>query len=327
MIPIPVALKRLVPGYTARWRHRYGGLLADLHRLVPELKFGDTDGTPWVEQKQTGLRLHGFWTEPENADAYDLLRPELPAGLEKPFFRLAKDYLTRFEYPHMRPDLKPVGFTVEQLWGFHGQHKDAIADYPDAASRERLMRAFTPRQDDVFIDCGAFLGFGDIRMSRDAAGGRIVAVEANKDCHALLARNLAHNGIKTVTARHNGVWKEAGTLNLETGYAQANSLVEEVHKGERQQIVETISIDGIVVAEKLGRLSMLSLTLNGAEVEAIEGAVDTLTRLRPRIRLAGWYSRGGEKIGQITKRQLEAYDYDVFVGPRGNTMALPKELA
>ncbi len=164
-------------------------------------------------------------------------------------------------------------------------------------------------------------------MARDAADGRIIAVEANKDCHALLSRNLAHNGINTVTARHNGVWKEAGMLNLETGYAQANSLVEEVHKGERQQIVETISIDGIVAAENLDRVSMLSLTLNGAEVEAIEGAVDTLTRLRPRIRLAGWYSRGGEKIGQITKRQLEAYDYDVFVGPRGNTMALPREMA
>ena len=106
------------------------------------------------------------------ADILFVLRPELPATLEKPFFRLAKDYLTRFEYPHMRPDLKPAGFDVEQLWGFHGQHKDAIADYPDAAACERLMRAFTPKQDDVFIDCGAFLGFGDIRMALDAASAR-----------------------------------------------------------------------------------------------------------------------------------------------------------
>ena len=61
----------------------------------------------------------------------------------------------------------------------------------------------------------------------------------------------------------------------------------------------------------------------GAEVEAIKGAKQTLTYLRPRIRLAGWYTRGGRKISDITKDQLEALDYQVFIGSRGNTMALP----
>lgn len=324
---IPVALKRLVPGYSARWRRRYRGMLAGLHEAIPTLNFGESDGIPWIERKQDGLRLHGFWTEAENADAFDLLRPELPRALEKSHFRLAKDYLNRFVYPHMRPDLKPGGFGTDQLWGFHGQHKDAIADYPDPAARQRLMRAFAPKEDDVFVDCGAFLGFGALRMSRDFPRCRIVAVEANATCHSLLSRNIAHNRAGNVLALHRGVWKGPGQLNLETGFAQANSLVEEVHKGESRQIVETVSVDGVVAAERLEKLSMLSLTLNGAEVEAIEGAADTLARLRPRIRLAGWYSRGGEKIAQIAGRQLEAYEYDVFIGPRGNTMALPKEMA
>ncbi|MBX3456238.1 FkbM family methyltransferase [Ferrovibrio sp.] len=327
MIPIPLALKRLVPGYTQRWRKRYAGFMAYMNREVPKLHFGETDGTPWIERAEDGLRLHGFWTEPANADAYDMLRPDLPGSLPKPHFRLVKDYINRYLFPHMRPDLKPEGFDVEQLWGFHGQHKDAIADYPDSVARERLMRAFTPKPGETFIDGGAFLGFGDIRMAREVLDCRVIAVEANRDCHALLSRNLQHNGINAVIARHNGVWKAAGSLNLETGFAQANSLVEEVHKGDRTQIVETISVDGIVAAEGLDRLSMLSLTLNGAEVEALEGAKDTLTRLRPRIRLAGWYSRGDRKISAITAEQLAAYDYDVFVGPRNNTMALPKELA
>jgi len=324
---VPVALKRLVPGYSARWRRRCKGMLSAFHEIVPTLAFGESDGIPWIERKQDGLRLHGFWTEAENADAFDLLRPELPEGLTKPFFRLAKDYLNRFVYPHMRPDLKPEGFTTDELWGFHGQHKDAIADYPDAAARQRLMRAFGPKDDDVFVDCGAFLGFGALRMSRDFPRCRIVAVEANATCHALLTRNIGYNRAGNVTALHKGVWKGPGQLNLETGFAQANSLVEEVHKGSGRQIVDTASVDDIVAAERLEKLSMLSLTLNGAEVEALEGAGDTLARLRPRIRLAGWYSRGGEKIAQITKRQLEAHAYDVYVGPRGNTMALPKEMA
>lgn len=327
MIPIPLGLKRLIPGYTRRWRTRYAGFMSVLRETAPGLLYGESDGTPWIEQRADGLRLHGFWTEPANADVYDMLRPDLPPDLPKPHFRLVKDYINRFLFPHMRPDLKPAGFGVDRLWGFHGQHKDAIADIADAASRARLMQAFTPKPGETFIDCGAFLGFGDIRMSRDVPDCRVVAVEANRDCHALLSRNLSHNGIRNVTARHNGVWKGPGTLNLETGYAQANSLVEEVHKGETTQIVTTISVDGIVAAEQLDRLSMLSLTLNGAEVEALEGADRTLSVLRPRIRLAGWYERGGRKISAITAEILSRYEYDVFVGPRNNTMALPKERA
>ena len=68
---------------------------------------------------------------------------------------------------------------------------------------------------------------------------------------------------------------------------------------------------------------MLSLTLNGAEVEALEGARQTITNLRPRIRLAGWYSRGDKRIAEITREQLSNLGYKVFIGVRGNTMAVP----
>jgi len=93
--------------------------------------------------------------------------------------------------------------------------------------------------------------------------------------------------------------------------------------GATVERVKTITVDKIVEMYGLNKLDLLSLTLNGAEVEAIKGAQRTLTDLRPRIRLAGWYTRGGKKISALTKVQLEALNYRVFIGPRGNTMALP----
>ena len=149
------------------------------------------------------------------------------------------------------------------------------------------------------------------------------AVEADRACHALLSRNMAHNGISNVTTLHRAVWDSETELDLQSDFAQANSLVAEVHKGATVERVKTITIDGIVEKYGLNKLDMLSLTLNGAEVEAIKGAERTLKDLRPRIRLAGWYTRGGQKISAITKGQLEALGYQVFIGPRGNTMALP----
>ncbi len=323
MIPIPIRLKMLVPGYRAKWRQRYAGMLAQLHEHAPRLEYGESSDVPWLETPDRGLRLHGFWTEPANEEVFDLLAGDLPKALTKPHFRLVKDYLNRYVFPHMRPDLKPSGYPAEHLFGFHAQHKDAIADLDSAADRETLTAAFRPKPDDVFIDGGAFLGFGELRLAQDVPDGHFYAIEADRECYTRLKRNIETNGIGNVTVLHRALWNKAATLNLETGFAQSNTLVKEVYSGERTQVVDTITVDQIVERYSLKKVDMLSLTLNGAEVEALEGARRTLTELRPRIRLAGWYSRDDTPIWQLTKAQLEPYGYRVTVGKRGNLMALP----
>ncbi|MBT3171669.1 MAG: FkbM family methyltransferase [Rhodospirillaceae bacterium] len=323
MIPLPLDIKLLLPGYRARWRARYACMLAELEALAPSLTYGEDDGTPWIELAQENLRLFGFRTELKNAEVYRILRGALPPSIPLSHFRLVKDCLNRYVYPHMRPDLKPAEFATEAMFGFHGQHKDAIADLADADAREKLSQAFVPRPDDVVIDCGPFLGFGELRIAPALVDGHMFAVEADRACHALLSRNMSHNGIENVTVLHRAVWDSETELDLQSDFAQANSLVSEVHIGAEVERVRTITIDAIVEAHSIQKLDMLSLTLNGAEVEAIKGAERTLTNLRPRIRLAGWYARGGRKISAITKDQLEALGYQVFIGPRNNTMALP----
>ncbi len=323
MIHIPVRLKALVPGYRARWRRRYAALLVVLRQHAPRLEYGQEGETPWIKIKESGVQLFGFWTEPANAEVYDLLRADLPANLPKEHFRLVKDYLTRYVYPHMRPDLKPDGFAPAQMFGFHGQHKDAIPDLEDVGARAELVRAFYPKPYDVIIDGGAFLGFGEVRLASELPQGHMYAIEADRDCYDLLTRNLACNKIGNVTALHRAVWKEEGEMDLETGFAQANTLVREVYRGETTLKVRSITVDQIVQQFRLAKVDMLSLTLNGAEVEALKGARETLTKLRPRIRLAGWYAREGRPVWQWTKADLESHGYRVFVGPRGNVMALP----
>ncbi len=323
-VVLPLGLKLLVPGYRARWRRRYACMIAEIAKLWPRLAWGEADGTPWLAIKD-GPRFYGFWTEPANLEVHRILRRDLPPDLPPEHFRLVKDCLTRYVYPHMRPDLKPEGYPAEQMFGFHGQHKDAIADLEDEAARRRLTAAFRPDSGDVIIDCGCFLGFGELRLAPELPGGHIYAVEADPDCYALLERNLRENGIANVTPLNRATWKEETELELETSFAQGNSLIREVQKGTATKIVRTITIDMLVSEHGLSRLDMLSLTLNGAEVETLEGASETLAQFRPRVRLAGWYSRGGRKIWQLTRERLEAHGYDVFVGRRGNVMALPRE--
>lgn len=321
---LPLSVKKLLPFYTTRWRGRYRAMIDEIEKRIDNLKFGQDGDTPWLEERDSGVRIFGFWTEPKNKDVFDLLRRAWPKELPESHFRLVKDYLNRYLYPHMRPDLKPLGYTSNQMWGFHGQHKDGIVDLPDTSIHARLLAAFQPKINDVIIDGGAFLGIGDLRMARDNPDCRIVAIEANRSCYDLLQRNLKYNSITNVTAFNRALWHSRGTLELEVGFAQANTLVSEVAKGERKQVVETVSVDELVEELKLPHVTMLSLTLNGAEVETLDGATKVLDTMRPRVRLAGWYTRAGVPIWKITKEKLDRHGYEVFVGRRGNVMALPK---
>jgi FkbM family methyltransferase len=323
-ISIPIQIKTLIPGYSAKWRARHACMIAEIKDLWPRLSHGVDGATPWIEFKG-GPRLYGFRTEPENRSMHYVLRHDLPPDMPVGHLRLIKDCLNRYLYPHMRPDLKPSGYSVDQMFGFHGQHKDAIADFDDPAIRERLTAEFLPKADDVIIDCGCFLGFGEVRLAPDLIDGHIYAIEAVQECYDLLYRNLEENGLTNVTPIRRAMWNEETELEIECSFAQANSLIREVHTGEKRQVVRTITVDDIVAEYGIKKLDMLSLTLNGAEVETLEGATDSLSKFKPRIRLAGWYSRDGRKIWEITKDQLEKYDYEVFVGHRGNVMALPKQ--
>lgn len=305
---------------------RYRLFLACLAEWSPRLEFQQTDDGPLVRIRDIGLVLQGVAGTEKDDALYAMLARRLPRGIERWNFRLARDVITRFVYPHMRPDLKPGGHQgAAGLDGFHGQHKDTIADLPDPDVRARLMPIFAPKAGEVAIDCGAFLGFGAIRMALDMPGGRVIAVEASSDGFARLAGNVERNGSTGVTPRHAAIWSGEETRALQVTSAQANSLIADVQDGDREELTPTATVDSLVRDYGLDRLDMLSLTLNGAEVEALQGAVATLRDLRPRIRAAGWYHRDGRRIAEILQPILESAGYEVHIGPRGNVLAVPRE--
>jgi FkbM family methyltransferase len=318
-------LKARAMALNPAWRHSHAALIDHLTRLAPELRFDGGDD-PSATLDDGAVRLFGFWSDDEALALHASLPANLRHAIPAPHFRLARDVLTRFAYPHMRPDLKPEGYAAAQMTGFHGQHKDAIADLPDAAERETLLRAFRPKPGETILDGGAFIGFGALAMLRASTGARIIAVEAASACVRLLRRNLAENGAEGAIVPVNAaLWSEVGQRDLKREFAQAASLLDDVVPNGRDETVETTTIDRLVEQFEIGRLDMLSLTINGAEASALEGARATLERLRPRIRLAGWYRLDGIQVATRAASLLENAGYRVFVGLRGNVMALPEE--
>ena len=118
-------------------------------------------------------------------------------------------------------------------------------------------------------------------------------------------------------------------MSFASGGVQANSLITHVvadaTKDYKSRSITTKAIDDLVDELGLSKVDMISLTINGAEPKALAGAKNTITNMRPRIRLAGWYKVDGQRIARICEEILNNHNYFVFIGPRNGLMAIPRE--
>ena len=300
-----------------------------------EFTFERYDGRP-VAIRKDGLKLVGMDNSSRELILFLKLGKNFSIGnMHKDYFRILTDIVVRFYFPHLLPHKCPLNIpnpshSQAYMEGFHGQHRDGIVQIQDLQLREVLAREFTPSSGDIIIECGSFIGFGALAVSPLLKTGKIFAIEAGSECFEILSSNISINGIKNIKPVNAAIWSTSGAkMELASGGVQANSLiphiVADVTKDYKSQAILTKTIDQLVDELKLTKVDMISLTINGAEPEALAGAQNTIKKMRPRIRLAGWYEINGQRISRICEEMLNKHNYFVFVGPRNGLMAIPKE--
>ena len=293
------------------------------------------DGAPWLRLGD-GTVLFGArpleskaynWYKDDRA-AYARLPAHLRGKIPEECIRLALDVILRYKYPHATPDITPpYPFETRRSCWF-GQHSDTIDDFAglSEAERTRLKERFRIRGGDVVLDVGACYGFGALRYSRMVEqNGRVISVEVDPMIQAFFERNMKANNIGNVDLVRCGVWKEDGELSLHVGsiHRQDNSLKSGVYPSDETVTVPTRTIDSIVLSSGVSRVDLVSITINTAEVEAVEGMRDTLARFRPNLSIAGWLKRDDDTpVHAALKRLLEGVPgYRVEVGPVGRVLA------
>lgn len=149
-----------------------------------------------------------------------------------------------------------------------------------------LLRALTPANG-VFIDVGANVGYFSLLASRWVGPmGRVYALEPVRGTYRRLIRNLELNQASNVRALNVGAGRSAATatIALERDAGHAHLVV----TGAAATSVETITlttIDALVDRERLPRVDVIKVDVEGADFEVIRGALATLQRFRPAVLL------------------------------------------
>lgn len=178
------------------------------------------------------------------------------------------------------------------------------------------------RQDMVFVDAGANNGLYTLFAGKKVGpGGRVLAFEPSKREFAKLQRNIRRNHLRCVQPflAALGAAESTATLHVaQLPFSGHNSLGEFGYPTTELDHDETVPVQTLdFVAEQvgLGRLDIVKIDVEGAELAVLQGARKSLQRYQPLLlielsdrTLAKQSSNSGEVI-----TLLRSHGYELFM--------------
>ncbi len=138
------------------------------------------------------------------------------------------------------------------------------------------------RPSHTFVDVGANIGYFTILAA--ARVERVIAFEPAARTHRYCAANIALNNLTNVELLHCGLWTDDTSLPLSSELSGINAVVGKFDDWSHETI-QVSALDSLVRsgALRLSRLDHVKLDIEGAELAALAGMRETVTRFRPTI--------------------------------------------
>ena len=174
------------------------------------------------------------------------------------------------------------------------------------SSYSGYLRRYIPKKNDVVIEAGAYKGNFTILLSRLVGkNGKIISMEPNSLIFKILERRIKKLGLKNVVLLNKGLWNKNKYIEFYEGKQSDKDFgvlfEKNIHNKKTKYRIECITIDVIVKKYKLNRVNSIIMDIEGAEIEAIKGAFQTLKKFQVNLAVASYHIRDGNK----TYKELE----------------------
>jgi len=211
-------------------------------------------------------------------------------------------------------------------------------------SYSAYLKCYEPARGDIVMDCGAHIGNCSLLFSRLVKDeGLVIAVEPVEDSFHSLKKKIERLNIKNVTLVNKGLWNSDEKLLVRivpgTGMVvfvkdkppdaagQSRTGSQQEREIEENYLwIDGIKLDSLV--KKLGpdRLDFIKMDIEGIEIEALEGAQETIMKYSPHFAIASYHIRDKKKTFFQVEGFLEERGYSVrtFFEPHLTTCARRK---
>lgn len=144
---------------------------------------------------------------------------------------------------------------------------------------------------DTVIDAGACYGDTALYFSHKAgASGRVYSFEFLPENVAIFSRNMSLNKslAEHVHLIESPLWSTSGKqLFIEGNGPATRVLPSSMNPAARK--IETLAIDDLVRREQLSSVDFIKMDIEGAELEALKGAEETIRSFRPKLAISVYH--------------------------------------
>jgi FkbM family methyltransferase len=148
------------------------------------------------------------------------------------------------------------------------------------------------RVGDIVLDCGANVGTFTRLALRDGAS-KVVAIEIAPQNLESLRRNFREEiALGKVILYPKGVWDKDDELELLTdpdNQAADTVVIHTDHHKATGIKVPLTTIDKIVAELGLDKVDYIKMDIEGSEVKALKGAVQTIAKFKPRLSISAYH--------------------------------------
>ena len=136
------------------------------------------------------------------------------------------------------------------------------------------------------IDAGACYGDTTLDFAdRVGASGKVYSFEFDPQNLKVLEKNLGLNGSLSsrIINTPKALWSESYQKLPYTSAGPGSSLFS---RAEASAFAETISIDDFVEQQKISKIDLIKMDIEGSEKNALMGAVKTIRAFRPKLAIS-----------------------------------------
>lgn len=157
-------------------------------------------------------------------------------------------------------------------------------------------------KDSVVLEGGCHIGSHSVKLSK--LGKELHCFEPLEDSYNLLSKNLLTNKCKNTIIYNKALSDKNEKVNFNwigTGNPGASGLennpMGNILPNSTNKIAECITIDSL----NLSKLDFIKLDIEGYEIKAIEGGINTIKKYKPIITLECWSDHQGNSNIENTK--------------------------
>lgn len=154
---------------------------------------------------------------------------------------------------------------------------------------KEYLKRYNLKKGDSVIDCGAYRGYFTVLASKLVGEeGKVIAIEPDPFNVMLLKKNIKANKLNNVIIIQKGL----SNKEIEIGWS-IGGIVSQINRSKLFKI-KTTTIDNIFKKTRLGTVDFIKMDIEGAEIEALYGAANTLRHTK-NLAIASYHIVNGKK--------------------------------